>query len=316
MFDGKIIFITGGTGTLGHFFVKKILKSSCRKIIVFSRDENKHFQMQNIFNDDRLDFIVGDIRNYQLLCSSLMNADIVIHAAAMKQVPIAEKNPVEATLTNIMGTNNVISASILCKVKKVICISSDKAVSPVNCMGMSKGISERLVKSNRSRETEVVAIRLGNVLGSRGSVIPLWIKQFNDGKKLTLTNDKMTRFIMTKSAVYELLVHSIEYGKNGEIIVAPMPACKISDLAISFCNHFNLEYSKDFKIVGSRSGEKLYEELFSQEELDFIYCNASYFHISTVRQPKRLHMLCSSIDYDPITLSEISHILESNNIYT
>lgn len=315
MFDGKIIFITGGTGTLGRFFVEEILKSSCRKIIIFSRDEDKHFQMQNTFNDDRLDFIVGDIRNHQLLCSSLIGVDIVIHTAAIKQVPIAEKNPIEATWTNVIGTDNIISASILCKVKKVICISSDKAVFPANCMGMSKGIAERLVKSNRSKETDVIAIRLGNVLGSRGSVIPLWMKQINNGEMLTLTSDKMTRFIMTKADVYELLLHSIDCGKNGEIILASMPVCKISDLVISFCNHFNLEFSKDFKIVGLRPGEKLYEELFAPEELDFIYCNGPYFHISTTRQPNRLHIFCSSADYSPITVSEITHILESNDIY-
>lgn len=315
MFDGKIIFITGGTGTLGRFFVEEILKSQCRKIIIFSRDEDKHFQMQNTFNDDRLEFIIGDIRNYQLLCSSLIEVDIVIHTAAIKQVPIAEKNPIETTLTNIIGTNNIISASILCKVKKVICISSDKAVSPTNCMGMSKGIEERLVKNNQSRVTEVVAIRLGNVLGSRGSVIPLWMKQVNNGETLTLTNDKMTRFIMTKSDVYQLLLHSIDCGKNGEIIVAPMPVCKISDLASSFCKHFNLEFSKDFKIVGLRSGEKLYEELFSQEELNFIYCNDSYYHISNIPQQNQLHIFCSSTDYNPITVSEITHILKANNIY-
>ena len=315
MFDGKIIFITGGTGTLGSLFVEEILKSSCRKIIVFSRDEDKHFQMQNTFNDDRLEFIIGDIRNYQLLCSSLVDVDIVIHTAAIKQVPIAEKNPIEATLTNIIGTNNIISASILCKVKKVVYISSDKAVYPANCMGMSKGIAERLVKSNRAKETDIVAIRLGNVLGSRGSIIPLWMKQVKNGGPLTLTNGEMTRFIMTKSDVYELLLHSINCGKNGEIIVAPMSVCKISDLAISFCEHFNLEFSKDFKIIGLRPGEKLYEELFSQEDLDFVYYNDSYFHISNIRQSNRLHIFCSSADYNPITVSEITHILESSNIY-
>lgn len=315
MFDRKTIFITGGTGTLGRFFVEEILKSLCKKIIVFSRDEDKQFQMKNAFNDERLDFIVGDVRNYQLLCSLLSDVDILIHTAAIKQVPIAEKNPIEASLTNIMGTNNIISAAVLCRVKKVICISSDKAVSPANCMGMSKGIAERLIKSNRSRETDVVAIRLGNVLGSRGSVIPLWIKQINNGEILTLTNDKMTRFIMTKADVYALLLHSIERGKNGEIIVAPMSVCKISDLAISFCDHFNLNFTKDFKMVGIRLGEKMYEELFSQEELDFVYCNDSYFHISTRRQPKRLHIFCSSTDYTPITVSEITHILELNGIY-
>lgn len=317
MFSCKTIFITGGSGTIGQFIVKKLISTDCKKIIIFSRGEDKQFSMQQCFSDKRIEYVIGDVRDYQRLESVLWNVDYVIHAAAIKHVPISEKNPMEAVETNIIGTNNLILASIRQNVKKVVCLSSDKAVAPSNCMGMTKGISERLVRSSihPSSMTEIVCVRLGNVLGSRGSVIPLWKKQIKEYGKITVTNEQMTRFIMTYDDVFQLLNHAFNFGKNGEIIVSNMKACNIMDLAKTVCHNFGLESDKAILITGARPGEKLYEELFSQEELPLVYQNNTYYHIGFVNLQTDVSTIPSRSDNVVLLLQkELDIILKTNHI--
>ena len=317
MFNEKTILITGGTGTIGSFLVSKLIRTKCKKIIIFSRDENKQFKMQNIYSDSRIEYIIGDIRNYQLVESTAATVDYVIHTAAMKQVSIAEKNPLETSMTNIIGTNNIITASIKQHVKKVICISTDKAVCPSNCMGMTKGIAERLVKNsiNNICATDVVAIRLGNVIGSRGSVIPTWKDQMLHNQKITLTSENMTRFIMTNDDVYNLLMHAFSKGYAGEIIVPNMTVCNIADLARCFCNHYGLSYENDVIISGMRKGEKMFEEIFSSEEIEYLYQVDDYYHISNKKQANNISVPRKSYECIPMNIDEIDKMLCSKELY-
>lgn len=289
MFNNKTILITGGTGTIGSFVLSKLVRTKCKKIIILSRDEDKQFKMQNLYQDKRIEYIIGDIRNYQLVESTCSGVDYVIHAAAMKHVSIAEKNPFEATLTNIIGTNNIITASIKQHVNKVIYISTDKTIYPSSCMGMTKGIAERLVKNsvNFKHKTDVIAIRLGNVIGSRESVITIWKEQMLHNQKITLTSENMTRFIMTNDEVYNLLLHAISKGNAGEVIVSKMAVCNLSDLAKCFCKHYKLSYDTDVIISGIRKGEKMFEEIFSSEEIEYLYQVDNYYHISNEKQTNK-----------------------------
>lgn len=316
MFSGKTILITGGTGTIGQYMVEKIILSRCKKLIVFSRDEEKQFYMQQQYMDERLKFVIGDIRDYRHLESVLLGVDYVIHTAAIKQVPVAEKNPMEAVLTNIIGTYNVILSSIQQRVKKVVCLSTDKAVNPTNCMGMSKGISERLVKSalGASEVTDIVCIRLGNVLGSRGSVIPLWKKQIEKANRITLTDKTMTRFIMTNKEVYQLLEYSLLHGNCGETIFLNMKACSIYDLAKIICLKYGLDVQNDIQITGLRPGEKLFEELYSAEEAPYVYKNGIYYHIGIEKFHSNFGITYKSNDSKLLTTSELEDILVKNHL--
>ena len=316
MFSEKTILITGGTGTIGQYLVEKIIMSGCKKVIIFSRDEEKQYNMKQQFLDKKIQYIIGDIRDCQRLDNVLVGVDFVIHTAAIKQVPVAENNPMEAVLTNIIGTHNVITSSIRQGVKKVVCMSTDKAVNPTNCMGMSKGISERLVKAihDSSGVTEIVCVRLGNVLGSRGSVIPLWKKQIEKIKKITLTDQNMTRFIMTTEEVYQLLVHALSNGKNSETIFLNMKACSIYDLAKVICEKYELDKKNDIQITGLRPGEKLFEELYSEEEAPYIYENNGYYHIGFKPCQKIPHIECKSNTCNLLTLTEIKNILMKNHL--
>lgn len=317
MFTNKIILVTGGTGTIGSFLVRKLIETKCKKIIVFSRDENKQFELKNIYSDLRIEYIIGDVRNYQSVESAARNIDYIIHTAAMKHVPIAEENPLETSLTNIIGTNNIINAAIRQHVRKVICISTDKAVFPSNCMGMTKGIAERLVKTSirNNCTTEIVAIRLGNVIGSRGSVISIWNVQMTNSKKITLTSEKMTRFIMTLDDVFNLLMHAISNGNSGEIIISNMAVCRISDLARCFCRHYGLSYENDVIISGPRKGEKEFEEAFSSEEIAYLYQVDGYYHIGIEKQANCISVYRTSHEYTPMNIDELDNLLSLSGLY-
>ena len=283
MFKGKSVLITGGTGSIGEHLVKKISESSAKRIVVFSRDEDKQFKMRNILNVHNVEYVIGDIRDRNRLNEATKGIDFVLHTAAMKQVPIAEENPYEASMTNIIGTYNVIQAAIQNNVERLVVFSSDKAVSPTNCMGMSKGICEKIARAtNSNNKTIITIIRLGNVIGTRGSVLTVWKDQINSNQKITLTTNKMTRFIMSLTDVSRLVDHALQYGKNGEIIFSAMSSCRIVDLAKIVCRENSLDWEKSVIITGMRRGEKEFEEIYGREEVGTIYRAEDYFHISSV----------------------------------
>lgn len=269
LFSGKRILVTGGTGSFGHQIVDRLMKENPAEIRIFSRDEKKQYDMQfEYYGNNKLRFIVGDVRNKESLITAMRGVDIVFHAAALKQVPSCEYNPYEAVKTNAIGAENVIEAALFHNVEKVIAISTDKAVEPVNVMGMTKAIQERLITSanvNRDgRRTIFACVRYGNVLGSRGSVIPVFRNQIDNNQNLTLTDNAMTRFILTLDNAIDLVFKSVEYALGGEIFVLKIPAHTVTELA-----EVMIEASgKKLKIIetGIRPGEKIHETLVSPTE--------------------------------------------------
>ena len=316
MLKEKSVLITGGTGSIGNYIVPKICALNPRKVIVFSRDEEKQYNMKQRITTSQIEYITGDIRDYNRLGSAFYDVDYVIHTAAMKQVPIAENNPVEAVLTNVIGTENVLRCAIQQNVQKVICLSSDKAISPANCMGMTKGICERLVRSsNPNLFTSICCVRLGNVLGSRGSVLPTWKNQISQTHTITLTSEEMTRFVMSFEDVYELIMHAIQFGQHGEIVFSKMKSCCILDLAKVVCKYYNLNWKKDIRITGIREGEKLYEEIISEEERNHIYKNNGYYHISDNINQSDIYIPRKSNECLLMTIEELTSLLAENDLF-
>lgn len=263
MLEGKRILVTGGTGSIGSYIIQRICEMNVQKVIVFSRDEEKQYFMKQQIDSPKVDYIIGDIRDFYRLSSIFCGIDYVIHAAAMKQVPIAETNPIETVFTNIIGTENILRCSIQQQIERVICLSSDKAISPSNCMGMTKGICERLIRSlNSNMKTTVCCVRLGNVLGSKGSVIPTWKNQISQMHSISLTSMEMTRFIMSLDETYQLIMHALQFGQHGEIIFSNMKSCRIHDLAKAMCMYYNLDAKKTIHITGIREGEKIVRRNF------------------------------------------------------
>lgn len=264
--ENKTILITGGTGSFGSTVLKRLLGYKIKEIRIFSRDEKKQDDMRNSFRDSRLKFIIGDVRDYKSVYDATKGVDYIYHAAALKQVPSCEFYPLEAIKTNALGTENVLSAALENKVLKVVCLSTDKAVYPVNAMGMSKALMEKilLAKSRISPETSFIGTRYGNVMASRGSVIPLFIKQIKNNEPITITDPKMTRFMMTLDEAVELVLYAFSDGENGDIYVQKAPAATIETLAIALKDIF--KSSVPIKIIGTRHGEKAYESLLSREE--------------------------------------------------
>ncbi len=281
MLKNKTLLITGGTGSFGNAVVKHFLKSNLKKIIIFSRDEKKQDDMRNNINDPKLTFIIGDVRSYTSIYNCLEDVDFVFHAAALKQVPTCEFHPIEAVKTNILGTENVISASIQKGVKKIVVLSTDKAVYPINAMGMSKGLAEKIVVSKsrllNDKKTVICATRYGNVMGSRGSVIPLFINQIKEKKDITLTNPNMTRFLMSLEESVKLVFHAFKNGKNGDIFVQKSPASTIEDLADSIISYYKSK--NKIKKIGIRHGEKMHETLVNVEEMGRSIDQGDYFRI-------------------------------------
>lgn len=277
----KIILITGGTGSFGEEVVRKLLSLNPQKIIIFSRDEKKQFDMNNKFNDDRLRFIVGDVRDRQSIEHAMHGVDMVFHAAALKQVPNCEFFPMEAIRTNTIGSFNVINAAIDNGVKNLVLLSTDKAVYPVSVMGMSKALAERIMiaafRQNRGNTT-LSGTRYGNVLYTRGSVIPFFINQMKVKRPLSVTNKDMTRFMMSLNDSVDLVLYALANGKNGEIYVRKSPAATVGDIAQALVELF--KYKKGIINIGIRPGEKTHETLVSSEELRRTSDMGDYYKIS------------------------------------
>jgi len=268
MFKNKILLITGGTGSFGNATLNRFIDSDLKEIRIFSRDEKKQDDMRQTFNNPKIKFYIGDVRDYNSVNSVMKGVDYVFHAAAMKQVPTCEFFPMQAIKTNVLGAENVINTAISSKVNKVIILSTDKAVNPINAMGMTKALMEKVMiaKSRESNhKTIFCGTRYGNVIASRGSVIPLFVQQIKDGKPLTITNPNMTRFMMTLYDSVELVLFAFKHGKPGDIFVQKAPASTIQNLAQALKELYKAD--NEIKIIGTRHGEKLYESLVSKEEI-------------------------------------------------
>lgn len=280
-FANKTLLITGGTGSFGHAVLKRFLKTAVREIRIFSRDEKKQEDMRIAFNDPKLKFYLGNIKNYESLYQAMRSVDYVFHAAALKQVPSCEFYPLEAVKTNILGTENVMNAAISHKVKRVVLLSTDKAVYPINAMGLSKAMMEKLMIAKArmcgADETIFCATRYGNVMASRGSVIPLFIKQIQANKPITITDPNMTRFLMTLEESVALVMHAFAHAKQGDIFVQKAPASTIKILAESLKQLLNSQ--SDITVIGTRHGEKLFETLVSREELAHAETIGNYYRI-------------------------------------
>jgi UDP-N-acetylglucosamine 4,6-dehydratase len=279
MFNNKTLLITGGTGSFGNAVLRKFINSDIREIRIFSRDEKKQHDMRVDLKNEKLKFYIGDVRDFDSISNALKDVDYVFHAAALKQVPSCEFYPIEAVKTNILGTENVLNAAILNNVKKIVCLSTDKAVYPINAMGISKAMMEKVMvaKSRNSDETTIVGTRYGNVMASRGSVIPLFHEQMLSNEPITITDPNMTRFMMTLDNAVELVLYAFENGNNGDIFVQKSPSSTIGELA----NALKIIYNSNvpIKIIGTRHAEKLYETLLSKEELIMSEDLGDYYRI-------------------------------------
>ncbi len=280
MFKDKILLITGGTGSFGNAVLKRFLATDIKEIRIFSRDEKKQHDMRLTANSPKLKFYIGDVRDASSLHAAMIDVDYVFHAAALKQVPSCEFFPIEAVKTNVLGTENVLEVAIAHKVKKVICLSTDKAVYPINAMGISKAMMEKVAvaKSRNAKETIITVTRYGNVMASRGSVIPHFAEQIHAGKSLTVTNPNMTRFMMTLDEAVELVLFAFENGKAGDIFVQKSPASTIGELAEAMLSIMGSKLG--LKVIGTRHGEKLYESLLSKEEFAVSEDLGNYFKVS------------------------------------
>lgn len=268
MFKNKTLLITGGTGSFGNAVMKRFINTGVKEIRIFSRDEKKQDDMRKLYKDDKLKFYIGDVRDIASVKNAMHDVDYIFHAAALKQVPSCEFFPLEAVKTNILGTDNVLTAAISYGVKKVICLSTDKAAYPINAMGISKAMMEKVfvakAKTVDPNKTLICGTRYGNVMASRGSVIPLFVEQIKSGQPLTVTDPKMTRFLMSLEEAVELVVFAFKNAEAGDIMVQKAPASTIGDLAIALKELFNV--NNKIKIIGTRHGEKLYETLLTKEE--------------------------------------------------
>jgi UDP-N-acetylglucosamine 4,6-dehydratase len=268
MFDKKVLLITGGTGSFGNAVLRRFINSDLREIRILSRDEKKQDDMRKKYNSPKLKFYIGDVRDPQSVMNAVRGADYIYHAAALKQVPSCEFHPLEAVKTNVMGTENVLEAAIQCGVKRVVCLSTDKAVYPINAMGISKAMMEKVAvaKSRSSSSTVINVTRYGNVMASRGSVIPLFVDQIRAAQSITITDPSMTRFMMTLDDAVDLVLYAFEHGQSGEIFVQKAPAATIEVLTQALTGLLG-KPEHDVRVIGTRHGEKLYEALLSREEM-------------------------------------------------
>jgi len=280
MFKNKTLLITGGTGSFGNAVLNRFLKSDIKEIKIFSRDEKKQDDMRRLYKSKKLKFFVGDVRDPSSIDGAMLNTDYVFHAAALKQVPSCEFFPVEAVKTNIIGTENVLNSAISNKIEKIICLSTDKAVYPINAMGISKAMMEKIfiAKSRNSGKTKIIGTRYGNVMGSRGSVIPLFIEQIKAGKPITITDPNMTRFMMTLDDAVELVLYAFKNGNQGDLFVQKSPAATVSVLAKALVELY--KSNSTIKEIGIRHGEKIYETLVTKEEMIKAEDQEKYFKIT------------------------------------
>ena len=328
MFNGKIVLITGGTGSLGTALTKKILLTNVKAIRIFSRDEWKQSQMQSEIKDERLRYLIGDVRDKERLSRALEGVDIVIHTAALKQMPVAEYNPFEAVKTNIIGTQNLIEACLDNNIESVLAIGTDKAVSPVNTYGATKLLMERLFVSANfykgNHKTKFLCVRYGNVLGSRGSIVPIFINQINSGKKVTITDPSMTRFTITMGEALELILRALKNGNGGGVFVPKLNAYRVGDIKDAILDLLNS--SKETEIISIRPGEKMHESLISNDELrntfeineDYIIIDkqlqdAGYLDNNNVIRTK-LDYQYSSDKVDLLTIDKLKQVLVSEKL--
>ena len=282
MFENKVLLITGGTGSFGNAVLDRFLATDIAEIRIFSRDEKKQDDMRKKYNSSKLKFYIGDVRDYQSINNAMRGVDYIYHAAALKQVPSCEFYPLEAVKTNVLGTENVLEAAIQNNVERVVCLSTDKAVYPINAMGISKAMMEKvIVAKSRNLEhtnTMICATRYGNVMASRGSVIPLFLRQIFAEQPITITDANMTRFMMTLDDAVDLVLHAFEHGENGDIFVQKAPAATIQTLTDALLQ-LTGKMDHEVNIIGTRHGEKLYEALCSREEMFVAQDQGQYYCI-------------------------------------
>lgn len=284
MFKGKTLLITGGTGSFGNTVLKGFLNTDIKEIRIFSRDEKKQDDMRKYYNNSKLKFYIGNVRDYNSVADAMRGVDYVFHAAALKQVPSCEFYPMEAVKTNVFGTDNVLTAAINAGVKKVICLSTDKAAYPINAMGMSKAMMEKVATSkgrnlDESKDTVICVTRYGNVMASRGSVIPLFIEQMKNNHPITVTDPNMTRFMMSLDQAVDLVLFAFKHGRMGDLFIQKSPAATVEVLAEAMRNLFK-KPNHEIKVIGTRHGEKLYETLMTKEERVRAEDMGDYFRIS------------------------------------
>ena len=312
MFKGKVLMLTGGTGSFGHAVLNRFLNTDIAEIRIFSRDEKKQDDMRKEYDNDKLKFYIGDVRDLSSVKNAMYGVNYVFHAAALKQVPSCEFFPLEAVKTNVLGTDNVLTAAIEAGVKKVICLSTDKAAYPVNVMGITKVMMEKVViaKSRNipPEKTTICATRYGNVMCSRGSEIPHFIDQIKSGKPITITDSRMTRFIMSLEEAVELVMFAFENAKTGDIMVQKAPACTIGTLAQAVKEIFNVP-NKEVKIIGIRHGEKMYETLLTNEECAHAIDMGNFYRVSSDKRDLNYNKYYSDGEENREHLSEFN----SNN---
>ncbi len=316
LFTGKTLMITGGTGSFGNAVLNRFLQTDIGEIRVFSRDEKKQDDMRHEFQTkmpeaaEKISFYIGDVRDLQSVKNAIHGVDYIFHAAALKQVPSCEFFPIEAVKTNVIGTENVLTAAIDEGVKSVICLSTDKAAYPVNAMGTSKAMMEKVIvaKSRTTKKTKICCTRYGNVMCSRGSVIPLWIDQIRNGNPITLTDPNMTRFIMSLEEAVDLVLFAFEYGQSGDILVQKAPACTIQTQAEAVCELFGGK-KEDIKIIGIRHGEKMYETLLTNEECANAIDLGKFYRVPCDKRGLNYDKYFSKGDLERNTLTEFN----SNN---
>jgi len=319
MFNGKTLLITGGTGSFGNAVLRRFHRTNIREIRIFSRDEKKQDELRNELRDDKLAFFIGDVRDYNSVKAAMQGVDFVFHAAALKQVPSCEFFPMEAVRTNIMGAENVMNAAVEAGVRKVILLSTDKAVYPVNAMGISKAMMEKVMTAKARmlspQKTILCATRYGNVMCSRGSVIPLFIRQIEHKQPITITDPNMTRYLMSLEDAVELVLFAFRNAEQGDIFVQKAPACTIADLAQAIRELFQAD--NEMRTIGTRHGEKLYETLLTREEMS---------HAEDMGQYYRIPIDMRNLNYDKyfdsgeqqvdVTLEYNSHNAERLNVET
>ncbi len=309
MFKNKILLITGGTGSFGNSVLSKFLNSDIKEIRIFSRDEKKQHDMRIALNNSKVKFYIGDVRNYDSIFNALIGVDYVFHAAALKQVPSCEFFPLEATQTNVIGTSNVIKASIANNIKKIICLSTDKAAYPINTMGITKALMEKVAiaqSRNVDKSKTIICItRYGNVMASRGSVIPLFINQIKNSQEITITNPKMTRFLMSLDNAVDLVMYAFEHGKQGDLFVQKSPSTSIKILADALIELF--ESNSKIKHIGTRHGEKIYETLCTTEEMSKAESIDGFYKIPSDNRDLNYQ------SYFITGIENIDHILEYNS---
>lgn len=307
MFKDKTLLITGGTGSFGNVVLKRFLNTDIKQIRIFSRDEKKQDDMRRYYQNDKIQYYIGDVRDLSSIKNAMHGVDYIFHAAALKQVPSCEFFPIEAVKTNVLGTDNVLTTAIECGVQKVICLSTDKAAYPVNAMGISKAMMEKtFVAKSRTvspDRTIICGTRYGNVMASRGSVIPLFVEQIKSGKPLTVTDPKMTRFIMSLDEAFALVLYAFQNAESGDIMVQKAPSCYIGDLASALKEIF--EVNNEVHVIGTRHGEKMYEVLLTKEEAAKAIDMGDYYRIPADNR---------DLNYEKY-LEEGSHQISSANEY-